>query len=80
LVDTQRRYIPEDGTLHNHRCENLTSYNWCLSWDANRARPKSRALQPQEPGRCHSAIKLRQLWTRFLSRSMALGFELRAQS
>jgi hypothetical protein len=28
-VDTQRttrRYIPEDGTLHNHRCENLRSY------------------------------------------------------
>jgi hypothetical protein len=28
-VDTQRttrRYIPEDGTLHNHRCENLKSY------------------------------------------------------
>jgi hypothetical protein len=28
-VDTQRttrRYIPEDGTLYNHRCENLTSY------------------------------------------------------
>jgi hypothetical protein len=27
-VDTQRttrRYIPEDGTLHNHRCENLKS-------------------------------------------------------
>jgi hypothetical protein len=23
---TTRRYIPEDGTLHNHRCENLTSY------------------------------------------------------
>jgi hypothetical protein len=25
-VDTERttwRYIPEDGTLHNHRCENL---------------------------------------------------------
>jgi hypothetical protein len=22
-----RRYITEDGTLHNHRCENLTSYN-----------------------------------------------------
>jgi hypothetical protein len=21
-----RRYIPEDRTLHNHRCENLTSY------------------------------------------------------
>jgi hypothetical protein len=21
-----RRYIPEDGTLHNHRCENLKSY------------------------------------------------------
>jgi hypothetical protein len=28
-LDTQRttrRYIPEDGTLHNHRCENLKSY------------------------------------------------------
>jgi hypothetical protein len=28
-VDTQRttrRYIPEDCTLHNHRCENLESY------------------------------------------------------
>jgi hypothetical protein len=28
-VYTQRttpRYIPEDGTLHNHRCENLKSY------------------------------------------------------
>jgi hypothetical protein len=23
---TTRRYIPEDGTLHNHRCENLRSY------------------------------------------------------
>jgi hypothetical protein len=29
-VNTQRatrRYILEDGTLHNHRCENLKSYN-----------------------------------------------------
>jgi hypothetical protein len=28
-VDTQRttrQYIPEDGTLHNHRCENLKPY------------------------------------------------------
>jgi hypothetical protein len=28
-VDTQwttQRYIPEDGTLHNHCCENLKSY------------------------------------------------------
>jgi hypothetical protein len=23
---TSRRYIPEDSTLHNHRCENLKSY------------------------------------------------------
>jgi hypothetical protein len=23
---TTRRYIPEDSTLHNHRCENLKSY------------------------------------------------------
>jgi hypothetical protein len=22
-----RRHIPEDDTLHNHRCENLKSYN-----------------------------------------------------
>jgi hypothetical protein len=29
-VDFQRaarRYIPEDSTLYNHRCENLKSYN-----------------------------------------------------
>jgi hypothetical protein len=23
---TTRRHIPEDGTLHNHHCENLESY------------------------------------------------------
>jgi hypothetical protein len=23
---TTRRYIPEDGTLQNYRCENLKSY------------------------------------------------------
>jgi hypothetical protein len=23
---TTRRYIPEDGILHNHRCEKLKSY------------------------------------------------------
>jgi hypothetical protein len=23
---TERRYIPEERTLHNHRCENLKSY------------------------------------------------------
>jgi hypothetical protein len=23
---TTRRYIPEDNTLHKHRCENLKSY------------------------------------------------------
>jgi hypothetical protein len=23
---TRRRHIPEDDTLHNHRCENLKSY------------------------------------------------------
>jgi hypothetical protein len=31
-VNTQRvtlRSIPEDGTLPNHRCENLKSYNVC---------------------------------------------------
>jgi hypothetical protein len=33
-VDTQRttrRYIPEDGTLHNHRCENFKSYMFHFS-------------------------------------------------
>jgi hypothetical protein len=24
---TTRHHIPEDDTLHNHRCENLKSYN-----------------------------------------------------
>jgi hypothetical protein len=26
---TTRSYIPEDRTLHNHRCDNLTSYTHC---------------------------------------------------
>jgi hypothetical protein len=26
LQGTKRCYIPEDRTLHNHRCENLKSY------------------------------------------------------
>jgi hypothetical protein len=26
MFRTTRRYIPEDGTLHNHRFENLKSY------------------------------------------------------
>jgi hypothetical protein len=33
-VDTERttrRYIPEDATLHKHRCENLKSYIYLLS-------------------------------------------------
>jgi hypothetical protein len=25
-IRTTRRYIPEDSTLHNHRCENLRSF------------------------------------------------------
>jgi hypothetical protein len=36
--DTQRttwRYIPEDGTLHNHRCENAKSYNMALARSSN---------------------------------------------
>jgi hypothetical protein len=27
---TTRRHIPEDDTLHNHRCENLKSYTALL--------------------------------------------------
>jgi hypothetical protein len=27
---TTRRHIPEDDTLHNHRCENLKSYKLFL--------------------------------------------------
>jgi hypothetical protein len=39
-VDSQRTthyYIPEDGTLHNHCCENLKSYRlrWFFGWDFN---------------------------------------------
>jgi hypothetical protein len=27
IQQTTRRYIQEDVTIHNHRCENLKSYN-----------------------------------------------------
>jgi hypothetical protein len=29
---TVRRYIPEDRTLHNHRCENLRPYNYVIAF------------------------------------------------
>jgi hypothetical protein len=30
---TTRRYIPEDKTLHNHRCENLKLYNFIADFE-----------------------------------------------
>jgi hypothetical protein len=52
-VDTQRttrRYIPEDGTLNNHRCENLRSCKnkpvwFLLFWDLGYFTPPSVARQ-----------------------------------
>jgi hypothetical protein len=32
---TTERHIPEDDTLHNHRCENLKSYIVFLYGEAN---------------------------------------------
>jgi hypothetical protein len=34
VQQTTRRHIPEDDTLHNHRCENLKSYltRFCLTY------------------------------------------------
>jgi hypothetical protein len=32
LTRHTRRYIPEDGTLHSHRCENLKSYILSCWW------------------------------------------------
>jgi hypothetical protein len=32
---TTRRHIPEDDTLHNHRCENLKSYRKFLGYISN---------------------------------------------
>jgi hypothetical protein len=29
---TTRRHIPEDDTLHNHRCENLKSYKLAMGY------------------------------------------------
>jgi hypothetical protein len=31
---TTRRYVPEDGTIHNHRCDNLIllCYSYLNSW------------------------------------------------
>jgi hypothetical protein len=35
---TTRRYIPEDSSLHNHRCENLKSYNFRVVYTNCRTR------------------------------------------
>jgi hypothetical protein len=42
---TTRRYIPEDGTLHNHRCENLKSYELFSSL----ASKTSHGFSPRRP-------------------------------
>jgi hypothetical protein len=42
---TSRRYIPEDGTLHNHRCENLISYRAFINLSYN-----WRHRQPKQSG------------------------------
>jgi hypothetical protein len=34
LQRTTPHYIPEDRTLHNHRCENLGSYKSPIVWVA----------------------------------------------
>jgi hypothetical protein len=30
IQQTTRRHVPEDDALHNHRCENLKSYEYIL--------------------------------------------------
>jgi hypothetical protein len=32
LARATRRHVPEDGILHNHRCENLKPYNTLTGW------------------------------------------------
>jgi hypothetical protein len=45
------RYIPEDRTLHNYRCENFKSYNFrlCKVWFGVRITPlRIHIFQPAE--------------------------------
>jgi hypothetical protein len=30
-IRTTRHYIPDDGNIHNYRCENLKSYDFLMS-------------------------------------------------
>jgi hypothetical protein len=44
---TTRRYIPEDSTLHNHRCENLTSMEETVSsWNMAQVLPDYTVSHP----------------------------------
>jgi hypothetical protein len=40
---TTRRYIPEDGTVHNHRCENLKPQIKILIYSLQEALPRGEA-------------------------------------
>jgi hypothetical protein len=40
-VDFQRCYIAEDSTLHNHRCENLKSFKFCIVHQFDYISPKT---------------------------------------
>jgi hypothetical protein len=71
-VDTQRttrHYIPQDGTLHNHRCENIKSYraitfqpvisiNTCIYMKIHQTFPWTQAVMHKINVKAHSLREL----------------------
>jgi hypothetical protein len=61
-VDFQRntrRYIPEDSTLHKHRCENLKSYIHSVTKALRQCGPYKEQPTSATPGHCGP----KQIWT-----------------
>jgi hypothetical protein len=55
---TTRRYIPDDSTLHNHRCETLKSYTSNLKLDHHQL-----FLRPSRYiACCHAVARRRAVW------------------
>jgi hypothetical protein len=54
---TTRRHIPDDNTLHNHRCENLKSYEENLIYQDLFLSLIMKSMRQRKPGKAMADFK-----------------------
>jgi hypothetical protein len=83
IQHTTQRYIPEDSTLHNHRCENLKSYTnptcQITNWDSYKSlvgqgRLESSQSLPWIPFEIFQPVHHRQHYCRLYSSNIVHAY------